>query len=79
MPELTVTTATGSTVSINERDGNAYVVLDHAAAPDDMRHLEAGRVVDGGFQPAPFSAYGLSPTTLRAIADLLELRAAAAG
>ena len=68
----TLTTSTGSTIELVERDGNTLVVLDHPDAPDEMRHHEAGRMIDGGFQPAPFSAYALRPETLRGIASLIE-------
>ncbi|MFE2994149.1 hypothetical protein ACFXG4_03945 [Nocardia sp. NPDC059246] len=72
MPDRTITTASGSTVTLTDRDGDLIVLLDHPDAPADMRPTEAGRVIDGGFQPAPFAAWGLRPSGLRAIADLIE-------
>ena len=69
-----ITTSTGTIIRLGEQIemGGTLVVLDHPAAPDDMRNREAGRVIDGGFQPAPFAAFTLSPETLRAIAELVE-------
>lgn len=70
----THTTSGGTTVRVvtHETTGDRVVILDHRDAPDDMRNTEAGRVLDGGFQPAPFVAWALTPNTLRAIADLVE-------
>lgn len=69
----TKTTSTGSTITLRDDEHNGQlVILDHPEAPSDMRDLEAGRVIDGGFQPAPFAAFALSPEALRAIADLIE-------
>ncbi|WP_280381025.1 hypothetical protein [Nocardia wallacei] len=70
MPSRTITTDTGTVITLNGLDGTVY--LDHPEAPADMRGLEAGRIIDGGFQPAPFAAWGLVPETLRALADLIE-------
>ncbi|MCP1414370.1 hypothetical protein [Paenarthrobacter sp. A20] len=67
-----ITTSSGTTVSVHQSGPDALLFLDHPEAPDDMRHLEAGRVTQEGFQPAPFAAFGLGPETLRAIADLIE-------
>ncbi|MFE3052311.1 hypothetical protein [Nocardia sp. NPDC059239] len=72
MPDRTITTDTGSIVTLTERDGDIVVLLDHPNAPADMRGVEAGRVIDGGFQPALFAPWGLTPPTLRALADLIE-------
>lgn len=74
MADDMLTTSTGTNVWITTREatGDSIVVLDNPAAPDDMRCTEAGRVLDGGFQPAPFAAFGLTPETLRVIADLIE-------
>lgn len=72
MPDQTITTDTGTTVTIAHKDGDTIVVLDHPDAPADMRHKEVGRILDGGFQPHPFATWGAMPATLRAIADLIE-------
>lgn len=72
MPERSITTSTGSIVFLADRDGDTIVLLDHPDAPADMRPTEAGRVIDGGFQPAPFANWALTPEGLRAIADLIE-------
>ncbi|MFJ4168358.1 hypothetical protein ACIPY3_02495 [Paenarthrobacter sp. NPDC089714] len=69
----TTTTSAGTTVTVEDRDGDRAVVLDHPDAPDFARNAEAGRFLNGGFQPAPFVAFALGPDALRAIADLLEL------
>lgn len=68
------TTATGTNVYVTTREatGDLIVVLDNPDAPEDMRMTEAGRIIDGGLQPAPFAAWGLHPATLRVIADLIE-------
>lgn len=69
-----ITTSTGTDVYVTTREAtrDRIVVLDNPAAPEDMRHCEAGRVIDGGFQPAPFAAWALRPEVLRAIADLID-------
>ncbi|MGW5514641.1 hypothetical protein [Nocardia africana] len=72
MPDRTITTDTGTTVCLALKDGDTLVVLDHPNAPADMRHTEAGRIIDGGFQPYPFATWSAAPSTLRAIADLIE-------
>ncbi|MBF5002371.1 hypothetical protein IRT45_35225 [Nocardia sp. BSTN01] len=72
MPDRTITTDTGTTITATEEGGETLVVLDNPGARADMRNLEAGRIVTGGFQPAPFAAWGLTPSALRAIADLIE-------
>lgn len=67
-----VTTSTGTTVRIEEHVGSSLVMLSNPKAPAGMRDIEAGRLIDSGFQPAPFAAFGISPETLRAIATLIE-------
>jgi len=67
-----ITTPHGTTVRIEQHPTGALVILDHPAAPADMRNHEAGRIIGGGFQPAPFAEFGLRPDVLRAIADLIE-------
>lgn len=64
-------TSTGTTVSVEDAHGDRVVILDNPAAPDDT-HLESGRIVDGGYQPAFMAAWALTPETLRIIADLIE-------
>ena len=68
------TTSTGTNVWVTTREvtGDRIVVLDNPAAPEDMRMCEAGRLIDGGFQPAPFAAWALTVEVLRAVADLIE-------
>lgn len=72
MPDQTATTSTGTTVTLTQRDGDTVVLLAHSGAVAELRHTEAGRVIDGAFQPAPFAPWGLTPPTLRALADLIE-------
>lgn len=67
-----ITTERGVIVETREYEEGALVIVDHPQAPSDIRNLEVGRIVGGGFQPAPFLAGALSPSTLRAIADLIE-------
>lgn len=72
MPSPVITTPNGSTITIQKIGRHHLVILDHPDAPENMRNTEAGRILDGGFQPAPFPAFGLSPYVLRGIADLIE-------
>lgn len=72
MPDRSITTSTGTTITLTDLDDMTLVHLDHPSAPADMRNMEAGRILDGGFQPAPFADWALTPVTLRAIADLIE-------
>lgn len=69
---MTRTMSTGSTVTVVPSPTGSRVLLDHRDAPDDICNTEAGRIVDGAFQPAPFCAFGMYPDTLHAIADLVE-------
>lgn len=66
--------STGAVVSLEENGVNTVIMIYDAAAPGDMRAIEAGRVVyaGAGFQPAPFFPGALRPEVLRAIADLIE-------
>lgn len=68
----TITLSTGGTVRLAQRSGDTVIILDDPAAPEDLRNTEAGRIIMGGFQPAPFAAIAVRPETLRAIADLVE-------
>lgn len=68
-----ITTSTGTTVSLRDFSGRKLVMLDNPEAPDGIRVVEVGRVIGGGFQPAPFCAGAIMPETLRAIATLIEL------
>ncbi|MFD6356771.1 hypothetical protein [Nocardia tengchongensis] len=70
--DRTITTITGTTVTLADRDGGTVVLLDDPASPPDMRATDAGQIIGGGFQPAPFAAWALRPGTLRAIAELIE-------
>lgn len=72
MPERTTSTGTTVRLTARRRDGDVLVILDNPASPADMRNTEAGRVIEGAFQPAPFSPFALTPETLRAIADVLD-------
>lgn len=67
-----ITLSNGTTVTLRDSPEGLLVVLDHPAAPAAMRNHEAGRIIDGGFQPVPFALFGLRPETMRAIADLIE-------
>lgn len=73
---MTITTSTGTIVSLKPSNDGPQpilaVVLDNPAAPSDMRGVEVGRVVDGGYQPAMFAPWALRPEVLRAIADLID-------
>lgn len=65
-------TSTGTTVTVEERHGDSVVICDNPGAPDDMRHCEVGRIIDGSFQPASFCEFGLRPEVLRIVAGLVE-------
>lgn len=71
-----ITLSNGTTVDVKQVDGDQVVILDNPQAPDNMRNVEAGRIVDfggaSGFQPAPFALYALRPEALRVIAGLVE-------
>lgn len=70
---LITTTEKGTVITVSpSREGNHVVTLDHPDAPADMRGVLAGRIIDGGYQPAIFAAWAMSPDTLRALADLIE-------
>lgn len=68
----TITTAAGTTIGIEDEDGERVIVLENEQAPVDMRRTVAGRVINGGFQPVLFAVWGLRPEVLRAIADLID-------
>lgn len=72
MTDRTITTSTGTTVSLSNNGEDTVVLLDHPSAPADMRPTEAGRVIDCGFQFTDFADWSLSPEGLRAIADLID-------
>lgn len=61
MPEIT--SPTGTHITLRPEHDDQIIRMDGC---------EVGRVIDGTFQPAPFCAFGLSPVTLRALADLIE-------
>lgn len=66
------------TVKTVEADGEVYgeVFFEGGTPllkdPGPSKQL-VGRFIDGGFQPGPFSAYLISPETLRGLAALLEV------
>jgi len=69
---MSITTSSGTTILLDTQGEDIVVIFENPSAPPDMRHAEAGRLVDGGFQPAPFAPWGLRPETLRALADLID-------
>lgn len=68
---LTRTTSMGGTVTLVQVD-HLLVMLDHPDAPPSLRNVEAGRVIEGAFQPASFFPAAMRPEVLRLIADLIE-------
>lgn len=70
-----ITTENGTTVRVIRYGMTLIVELDNPAAPPDMRDTEAGRIIDGGFQPSPRAAFAMRPDVLRAIAELMEVTA----
>ncbi len=70
MPDHTITTDSGTTVTLTERDGETLVMLGNTAT--GQPNIEAGRIIHGAFQPVPFCDWGVTPSALRAIADLIE-------
>lgn len=67
-----ITTLGGTTVSLEYSDGELLVILTAPDAPADLRRVEAGRVVHGGFQPITRRDYAMRPDVLRIIGDLVE-------
>lgn len=65
-----ITTGHGTTVTLDEDD---RIFLAHEGAPAYLEGHEAGRVLNGGFQPVMIPHYALRPDALRAIATLTEL------
>ena len=72
MADTKRTTSTGTTVQIDPSPVGPLVILRNPNAPEAMREYMAGRLIDGGFQPAPFSECSLSPEALRLLADVIE-------
>lgn len=73
---MKITLASGTTVRVETGHEGRLVILDSENAPEQDRRAEVGRIIEfegrHGFQPAPFSAYALSPEVLRAIAHIIE-------
>ncbi len=67
-----ITTSNGTTVRLEPSEHGQLVILDNVNAPEGFRNYEVGRITDKGYQSAPLSLVGLSPDTLRAVADLIE-------
>ena len=67
-------TGSGTTIWVTTRQvtGDRVVVLENPHAPEGMRHLEAGRIIDHGFQPSPEADFALTADALRIIADLMD-------
>ena len=68
----TITLNNGAAVSLEQEGDQFTIVLTHPDAPEEMQRLEACRMIGGHFQPAPFAAFALSPSVLRAIAEFGE-------
>lgn len=73
---MSITISNGLTIRVEAKHGDRAVILDHPSSPIEHRNTEVGRITEFqgrlGFQPAPFSAYGLSPEALRGIAQIIE-------
>lgn len=69
---MSITTSTGTTVSLEQRDGDTIVILTNADAPEDMRRAVGGRITEGHFQTPLFMDFALSPEVLHAIATLID-------
>jgi hypothetical protein len=78
-----ITTSGGTTISLRDEPLNAaqkilgyeagkLVIFSHPDAPEGMREIEVGRIIRGFFQPASYADWGMSPETLRALADFVE-------
>lgn len=70
------TLESGTTICVETTEHEQLaVILDNAEAPEEHRNAEVGRLIEfegrWGFQPAPFSAYALTPEVLRAIARIV--------
>lgn len=70
------TLSNGTEIHLEDTEAGTIVYLDSANAPEDMRPVEAGRIITSGphtgFQPAMFAAFAMGPELLRALADILE-------
>lgn len=69
---MNTTTSTGTTVTVENHHRDRVIILTNPAAPYDLRRVEAGRLIGGGFQPAPFAPFGLTTETMRIIADVID-------
>ena len=70
---MTATTPEGTTVTLHERGVDTLVLL----ARPDRKTIPVGRISqNGGFQPTVEPTYALRPSTLRAIADLIDAQEA---
>lgn len=74
---MKITLASGVTVRVETTAfEHLAIILDSPDAPAEHRNVEVGRIIEfegrQGFQPAPFSAYALTPEVLRAIAEIIE-------
>lgn len=76
---MSVTTSTGTVVKVVPPTNTfkwPVVTLHNPANGPGVEPLEVGRIIDGTYQTSPFaallSAHGMSPETLRAIADVVE-------
>lgn len=73
MSSNSITTEAGTTVSLEEANGETLVFLASPDAPEDMKRTEAGRIVYGAaYQPSMFPAFAMRPNVLRALADLID-------
>lgn len=71
-----VVTAANTTLKVKRVEGDYRVFASNPDAPEDMREMEVGRIIDGGFQVSPlfgFSGAGFTPEALKALLLLIEL------
>lgn len=74
---MKITLSSGTTIRVETTAHEKLsIILDNPGAPAEHRNAEVGRIIElegrHGFQPAPFSAYALTPEVLRAIAEIIE-------
>lgn len=67
------TTRRGVVLTTEQTKAGTEVRVRDPQAPAEFADYFMGRIIQGAFQPRPFSATGLTPDALRALADLIDL------
>lgn len=67
-----ITTERGTTISLRRIHGQTIIVADNPGLPSEHRHADIGIMTRGGFHPQVPEWISLTPSALRALADLIE-------